>query len=335
MADQSALPTTLQEAVIHFAKYENCHEYMVNLRWPDGKVQCPRCGSFNVSYLPNARVYKCYEKAEGGGPKHDRQKFSLKVCTIFEDSAIPLEKWLPVMWLIVNAKNGISSWEIHRSVKVTQKTAWFMLQRARLAMQDEVSGGKLGGEVEVDETFIGGKARNMHKGRKDRVMEGKGGGTVGKAGVQGFIERGGKIRTEVIDNRKLTTLVPNVLKHVEEGATVFTDEANAYSSLQAWYVHEVINHAETYVRDNVHVNTLENFWALLKRTIGGTYVSVEPFHLFRYVDEQAFRFNNRKPMNDGDRFRYVMRKIVGKRLTYAELTGKTEAGATPAEDVPF
>ena len=164
----SKAPTTLLEAVTHFVSYENCHEFMMNLRWPDGKVHCPRCGSDDVSYLPNARVFKCYQK-------HERQKFSLKVGTIFEDSPIGLEKWLPVMWMLVNSKNGISSWEIHRAIGVTQKTAWFMLQRARLAMQDENhGGGKIGGEVEVDETYIGGKARNMHKDRKARVLQGAG-----------------------------------------------------------------------------------------------------------------------------------------------------------------
>jgi len=199
----SKAPATLQEAIIHYADFENCKAFMMNLRWPDGKALCPRCGSDDVSYLPNARVFKCYKK-------HDRQKFSLKVGTIFEDSPIALEKWLPVMWLLVNAKNGISSWEIHRAMGVTQKTAWFMLQRCRLAMQDENHGGKLGGEVEVDENYIGGKARNMHQDRKARALGGKGGGSVGKIGVQGMLQRGGKIRTAVIPDAKLTTLVPNI-----------------------------------------------------------------------------------------------------------------------------
>jgi transposase-like protein len=312
----SKAPTTLLEAVTHFTVYENCHEFMMNVRWPDGKVLCPRCGSADVSYLPNARVFKCYEK-------HERQKFSLKVGTIFEDSPIGLEKWLPVMWMLVNSKNGISSWEIHRAIGVTQKTAWFMLQRARLAMQDENhGGGKIGGEVEVDETYIGGKARNMHKERKARALQGKGGGYSDKAAVQGILQRGGKVMAMVVADSKRGTLAPNVRKHVEDGSTVFTDELRAYFGLQA--NHEVINHMEAYVNGNVHTNGIENFWSLLKRGLNGTYVSVEPFHLFRYVDEQAFRYNNRGPMNDGDRFTYVMRKIVGKRLTWNELIGKTE-----------
>src|ERR1039457_4317764 len=311
----STAPTTLQEAVIHFATHENCHEFMMNLRWPDGKVLCPRCGSDDVTYLPNARVFKCYKK-------HERQKFSLKVGTIFEDSPIGLHKWLPVMWMLVNCKNGVSSWEIHRAIGVTQKTAWFMLQRCRLAMQDEGTGGKLGGEVEVDETYIGGKARNMHRERKIRALAGKGGGTDGKVGVQGMLQRGGKVRAEVIADSRHATLVPNVLKHVEEGAHVFTDEARAYFGLQANYNHDVINHLEAYVNGNIHTNGVENFWSLLKRGISGTYVSVEPFHLFRYVDEQAFRFNNRKPMNDAQRFTYLVRHITDRRLTYNQLIGK-------------
>jgi hypothetical protein len=255
----------------------------------------------------------------------------LKTGTIFEDSPIGLEKWLPVMWMIVNCKNGISSWEIHRAIGVTQKSAWFMLQRCRLAMQDEKHGGKLGGEVEVDETYIGGKARNMHGDRKKRALEGRGGGKTGKVGVQGMLERGGKIRASVIEDATGGTLQKNIRQNVEKGAHLFTDEAQAYFGLCAWgYDHDVINHAETYVKDNVHTNGLENFWALLKRGLHGTYVRVEPFHLFRYVDEQTFRFNNRTS-TDSLRFRLAMRYVVGRRLTYKELTGKE--GETEA--VPF
>ena len=314
----SKAPKTLQEAVIHFADFENCKAFMVQLRWPDGKVLCPYCGSDNVEYLPNARVFKCYEK-------HARQKFSLKVGTIFEDSPIGLDKWLPVMWLVVNSKNGVSSWEIHRSIGVTQKTAWFMLQRARLAMQGE-QGGKLSGEVEVDETYIGGKARNMHKSRKAKVLKGKHGGSVGKTAIQGLLARHGEIRTKVVEEVKRKTLVDGIQEHVEAGSTVYTDDAVAYYGIEG-YEHKVINHAEKYVDGQIHTNGIENFWALLKRGLSGTYVSVEPFHLFRYVDEQAFRYNNRKDMNDSDRFVAVMRQVVGKRLTYAELTAKV--GETP------
>lgn len=288
---------------------------MMALRWPDGKVLCPRCGSDNVDYLPNAKVFKCYQK-------HAQQKFSLKVGTIFEDSPIALEKWLPVMWLIVNAKNGISSWEIHRSIGVTQKTAWFMLQRARLAMQNENT-TKLSGTIEVDESYIGGAARNMHKARKARALEGKGGGSSHKTGVQAMLQRDGEIRTKVLSRPHHSwDLTKNVKDNVESGSKVYSDQLISYFSLASEYEHEFVNHSETYVRGNVHTNGLENFWSLLKRALGGTYVSVEPFHLFRYVDEQAFRYNHRKDMNDADRFVAIMRHTVGKRLTYAEVTGK-------------
>jgi transposase-like protein/general stress protein YciG len=326
MDKEQALPKTLLEAVSHFSFPENCHEFMVNLRWPDGVVRCPQCGSDNVSYLPNARVFKCYEK-------HPRQKFSLKVGTIFEDSPIGLEKWLPVMWMLVNCKNGISSWEISRAIGVTQKSAWFMLQRCRLAMQDELTGGMLGGEVEVDETYIGGKARNMHKDRKERAMGGKKGGPASgsKTIVAGMLQRGGKVVASVVADRGKETMQSMVRGNVEPGTQIYSDEHGRNWKMEE-YLHDAVNHLDTYVCGNVHTNGMENFWSLLKRTIGGTYVSVEPFHLFRYVDEQAFRFNNRKPMDDGDRFVYAMRKIVGKRLTWDELIGKTE---TPPCEEPF
>jgi transposase-like protein len=311
--DAPDTPATLQEAVIFFANAENCRQFMVELRWPDGNVQCPNCGSFEVKYLPNARVFKCYEK-------HDRQKFSLKTGTIFEDSPIGLEKWLPAMWLIVNCKNGVSSWELHRTLGVTQKTAWFMLHRLRLAMQD--GGGTLDGEVEVDETFIGGKARNMHPGKRKEKIHGTGG--TDKAMVLGMVERGGKVRATVVDKRTKAELQKHVRETVTAGAAIFSDELKSYEGLDDEYQHAVINHAVEYVDGNVHTNTIENFWSLLKRGLHGTYVSVEPFHLFRYIDEQAFRYNNRKDMNDGDRFVVAMKQITGKRLTYKELIGKTE-----------
>jgi transposase-like protein len=249
------VPASLQEALVYFSDHTNCEKFMIALRWPDGKVLCPRCGSDNVDYLPNARIWKCYQK-------HDRVKFSLKVGTVFEDSALGLDKWLPVMWMLVNCKNGISSWEIHRAVKVTQKTAWFMLQRCRLALQGD-NGGKLSGEVEVDETFIGGKARNMHASKRREKITGR--GPTGKAVVMGMLQRGGKVRTAVIDNRDKETLHGHVEKNVRKGSRLFTDELTAYWGLEANYIHGIINHAEEYVRGNVHTNGMENFWSLLKR----------------------------------------------------------------------
>jgi transposase-like protein len=308
----STAPKTLQEAIIYFADFENCQKFMTELRWSDGKVRCPQCGSEHVTYLAKARVWKCYGK-------HERPKFSLKVGTIFEDSAISLSKWLTAVWLIVNCKNGISSYEVGRDIGVSQKSAWHMLHRIRKAMQDDLTGGTLAGEIEVDESMIGGKARNMHRSR--RIKADVQGPSKGKTIVLGILERKGRVRATVIPDRTKKVMQENVRPHVEPGSQIFSDEAGDYWKMDG-FSHETVNHAETYVRGNVHTNGLENFWSLLKRGLHGTYVSVEPFHLFRYIDEQAFRYNNRKPMDDSMRFTYVMRKIVGKRLTWNELTGK-------------
>ncbi len=319
--DSALLPKTLQEAILYFADAENCRAFMTALRWSDGKVVCPRCGSTDVDWLPNARLFKCYSKAEGHGPV----KFSLKVGTIFEDSPLGLDKWLPVMWMLMNSKNGVSSWEIHRSIGVTQKTAWFMLQRGRLALQDPSTGGKLSGEVEVDETFIGGKARNMHGDVKARKIQGRR-GPEGKAIVAAVLERGGKVRAKVVDERKKKDMHAFVRENVEANSALYSDALKSYDGLGEDYAHQVIDHAEAYVDGQVHTNGAENFWSLLKRGIHGTYVSVEPYHLFRYVDEQAFRFNTRKDadgevISDSERFVAGMKQIVGKRLTYSELIG--------------
>jgi transposase-like protein len=303
--------TTLQQAIIYFQDYQNCHDLMVQLRWPDGKVTCPRCGAEKVTYLTKARVWKCYGK-------HKSPTFTLKTGTIFEDSPISLDKWLAALWLVVNCKNGISSMEIHRDIGVTQKTAWFMAHRLRLALQE--GGFMLSGEVEVDETFIGGKARNMHVATKKRRITGTGGKD--KAVVFGMVERGGKVKAQVVSSRKRSTLQPEIYKHVEAGSALYSDALLSYRGLESNYAHQVIDHAVSYAEGTVHTNTMENFWALLKRGISGTYVSVEPFHLFRYLDEQSFRYNNRKGMNDGDRFLLALSQISGKRVTYSELTGK-------------
>ena len=313
-ADVDTGPRTLLEAVRFFSHPETCVSFLVAMRWPDGEVKCPTCGSGAVVYLKNARVWKC--KGD-----HPRQKFSIKIGTVMEDSPIPLQKWLPAIWMAVNCKNGVSSYEMHRALGVTQKTAWFMLQRIRLAMQGE-DGGKLGGEVEADETYIGGKARNMRRGRwtELRRQRALGRTNAGRAVVLGMLERGGKVRARVVPNVQKPTLHKHVTANVERGATLYTDQLMSYTGLGADYEHNVINHAVEYVSGNVHTNGIENFWALLKRAIRGTYVSVEPFHLFRYLDEQAFRFNERKE-TDGGRFIKAVLGIVGKRLTYNGLIG--------------
>ena len=320
-------PRTLQEAIVYFANPENCLNYIAARRWKDG-VTCPTCGSKEVGFIASRKVWQCKNR-------HPKAQFTVKVGTVMEDSPIGLDKWLTVMWMVANMKNGVSSWEIKRSLGVTQKTAWFLLHRVRLAMQHK-HGGKLGGgsgEVEIDETYIGGKARNMHKDRKKRALgeSNKGGGVSGKVGVQGMLERDGEIRLEVIRNARRGVLMDNIEKHVKHDSHVFTDELQSYFGLQADFAHEVINHAEAYAVGNIHTNGLENFWSLMKRHLRGTYVCVEPFHLFRYMDEQAFRFNTRKS-EDSDRFSRLVTQVVGKRLTYQELTGKT---AEAEEDKRF
>jgi transposase-like protein len=250
--------------------------------------------------------------------KHEAPQFTLKTGTIMEDSPIGLDKWLMVMWQIVNSKNGISSCEVHRAIGITQKSAWFMDHRIRFALGMD-SGDKLTGHVEADETFIGGKARNMHIAERKRRITGTGGKD--KTAVLGIVERGGKVRTVVVPDRKKKTLQAEVKKHVEAGSALYTDFLLSYEGLEGQYAHKVIDHAVAYVDGQVHTNTIENFWALLKRGISGTYVSVEPFHLFRYLDEQVYRFNNRK-MTDAERFDIAVKGIVGKRLTFDQLTGK-------------
>lgn len=313
-------PTTLIEAINYFSSPDVCLDFMVNLRWPDG-VACPACGRVDVRFIPTRSVWECRSK-------HPRRQFSVKVGTIFEDSPIGLNKWLAAIWMIANAKNGVSSYEIGRSIGVTQKTAWFMLHRIRLAMQDGDFTG-MSGEVEVDETFIGGKARFMHKDKREAVVKGR--GTVGKTTVIGLLERHGPdghsaVKAKVVPNTRRRTLSPEVRRHVIPGASVYTDAHSAYTGLLSDYAHEVIDHAEAYVRGRVHTNGIENFWSLLKRAVKGTYVSVEPFHLFRYLDEESFRYNTRKT-TDANRFDKASAGIVGKRLTYRRLTG---AATTPA-----
>ena len=314
-------PTTLVEAIRYFADSDVCLDFMVSLRWPDGVVTCPNCGRDDVRFIPTRRIWECRSN-------HPKRQFSVKVGTIFEGSPIGLDKWLAAIWMISSAKNGVSSYEIARAIGVTQKSAWFMLHRIRLAMQDGDFGG-MSGEVEVDETYIGGKARFMHKSKRKEVIQGR--GTVGKTAVMGLLERHGPdghsaVNAKVIKSTGRNTLSGTIRRSVEPGAIVYTDEHAGYSAIGPDYTHEVINHAEEYVRGQVHTNGIENFWSLLKRAIKGTYISVEPFHLFRYVDEESFRYNSRKVV-DSDRFKGIMKGVSGKRLTYSQLTG---AAYTPA-----
>jgi transposase-like protein len=309
-------PKTLLEAVQYFADPENCRKFMIAVRWSDGIVKCPHCGSVKVSYLEKAKVYQCYGK-------HPKSKFSLKVGTVFEDSPIGLEKWLPASWLLSNCKNGISSYELAKAIGVTQKSAWFMLHRIRVAMgEDHTStmGSDHQNPIEVDETFIGGKSKNKHLSQRKQTER--------KTVVMGMLNRETRqIRAKVIPNVKRETLQAEILKNVGFNAHVYTDGWTGYMGLDEYknFTHKTVNHINEYVNGRVHTQGIENFWSLLKRSLSGTYVAVEPFHMDSYVDEQVFRYNTRK-QSDAKRFEKVLGQVAGKRLTYAELTGK-EAGA--------
>jgi transposase-like protein len=335
-------PKTLQEAIIYFSDADRCLDYLALRRWENGMPICPMCGRKDAKFLTNQRKWQC----KSG---HAKRQFSVKVGTIFEDSPIPLEKWLPAVWVIVNCKNGVSSYELSRSLGLTQKSTWFMLHRIRKAMGIKTdvkmggsgSGSESANEFEFDEAYIGGSVRNMHKSRKLAINQernktihstkGKTGGRYSnKTAVFGIFDRENRtVRAKVVPNVKRDILQAEILKQVQLGSKVYTDESLVYQGLAKQYAHSVVNHLHHYVDGRVHTNGLENFWSLVKRTLNGTYVSVEPFHLERYIDEQVFRFNNRStkenPMNDADRFSLALTQIAGKRLTYEELTGKDAA----------
>jgi transposase-like protein len=321
--DATKTPKTLQEAITYFSDPDRCFEYAIKLRWPDGVIVCPRCGATKNSFIKTRKLWFCYAC---------KRQFTIKVKTIMEDSPITLDKWMTAFWLLANAKNGISSHELGRALGVTQTTAWFMLQRIREVMKGRTWTSKIGGEgneMEADETFVGGVTKNMHKGRRAKV-EGRG-PYQNKTIVQGILDRNlRKVRASVVPNVTRETLQNQILKHVKFGSTIYTDNAVGYDNgLQGRFVHDVVNKTEAYVKGRVHVNGMENFWSLLKRSLRGTYVAVEPFHLSRYVDEQVFRYNHRKDgdrkLNDSDRFAAVMTQVLGHRLTYSDLTGKSDS----------
>lgn len=305
---------TLQEAIEYFSNPKNCLAYIIPLRWKDSEITCPRCGCKNHYFVETRSLWQC---------KGCKKQFTVKIGTIMEDSPLPLKTWLAAIWLITNAKNGISSYEVHRSLGITQKSAWFVLQRIRYVMHTGTF-EKMSGGIEADETYVGGKARNMHQEKKAEKIQGR--GASGKTIVIGLFERGtedkvSRVKANVAKDTKKETLQQNIKENVELGATVYTDENPSYENMNK-YLHETVNHAANeYVRGTASTNGLENFWSLFKRTVKGTYIAVEPFHLFRYIDEQQFRFNERKK-TDGERFVEVLSNIIGKRLTYKELIGK-------------
>ncbi|MEX2110261.1 MAG: IS1595 family transposase [Gemmatimonadaceae bacterium] len=312
-------PETLREAMTYFADPDVSLQFLQFLRWPEGVV-CAHCDAPDPMFLKTRRIWKC---------KVCRKQFSVKLGTVFEDSPLGLDKWLPAIWMLANSKNGISSYEMARSLGVTQKTAWFMLGRIRLAMQTK-SFKKMSGSVETDETFIGGLGKNMHRSKKERLNLRT--GTTDKTAIVGHLQRAddkepSSVRTVLVPKIGAKDLHAAIRANVERGSVLYTDKWNGYRGLKGDYRHEIIDHGVAYVRGLVHTNGLENFWSLLKRTIKGTYVSVDPFHMFRYLDEQTFRFNLRKE-NDSFRFAHVVSTIMGKRLTYKQLIGANLAPAT-------
>ena len=313
-------PKTLMEAVLYFADPDRSLAMAVAMRWPNG-VHCPTCGRTDVRFLATRRIWECKEK-------HAKRQFSAKVGTIFEDSALSLDKWFVAIWAVANCKNGISSYELARSVGCTQKSAWFMLHRIRVAM-DAGGLGKMGGTVEADETYVGGLAKNMHAHKREqRITKAN---ASDKAVVMGLLQRGdgtvpSRVHARVIRNANARIVQGMVRQHVEPGTTLYTDSLLSYRGLGGEYVHGFVNHAVEYVRGNIHSNGVENFWSLLKRSIRGTYVSVDPQHLNAYVSEQTFRFNERKG-TDLTRFRAVLRSTSGKRLTYKDLTNHALSAA--------
>jgi len=307
------IPETMLKAVRQFSDPQVAHDFFVQRRWPNG-VACPRlgCGSADVTYLAKYRRWNC---------KECRRQFTAKVGTIFEDSPIGLDKWLPAFWLIASNRNGISSHELARALNVTQKTAWFMLHRIREAMQGDAS-EPLSGTVEADETYVGGKWENKSLrarkalGRKGHVRE-------AKTAVFGIVERKGRVRAWSVPDTTAKTLSPKLRASIDQDATVYTDSANVYIHINEYFLtHSSVNHRlHEYVRGNVHTNNIECFWAVLKRTIGGTYTHVHPRHLDRYLAEQVFRFDERKN-DDGPRFTKATKGADGKRLTYKALIAK-------------
>jgi transposase-like protein len=312
MENEVRLPETLQEAIVMFDDKLYTHNLVAMFVWPDGEPTCFHCGAKNANFLPAYFRYRC---------RVCRKDFTVKQGTIFEESPLPLSKWLMAMWMIVNCKNGISSYEIARDMKITQKTAWFLSHRIREAMKAG-SFKKMSGVTESDETYIGGLERNKHKDKKLNM----GRGTVGKAIVQGVIERGqgsrkSRVSAKVVKSTDAKTLQGNVKECVEPGSAVYTDAHKSYSGLSEEFIHDFIDHAVTYAEGHVHTNSMENFWSLLKRSIKGTYVAVTPEHLSKFVDEQAYRFNERGS-NDCARFLTVLCQVVGRRLTWKDLTDR-------------
>lgn len=298
--------TNLKQLMKDFSDEQKCRDFLVRQRW-NGVPVCPYCNSTKSYVIENGKRFKCGERA-------CYKKYSVTVGTVFHASNIPLNVWFPAMYLISAHKKGISSIQLSKDLGVTQKTAWFMLHRIRQSLKDKDS-SLLQGIVEVDETYVGGRFKNKHKSlRKNNRVE----GNLNKSAVMGYISREGSLRTEVF-NVSETPLLDLVKKNVDTSAQLITDGSAAYYHAKKDYpLHEIIYHArDEYSRDGFHTNTIEGFWAQLKRSIYGIYHRVSPKHLTRYCDESTYRYNSRK-LKDGERFELSLQNIEG-RLPYKQL----------------
>lgn len=301
----------------HFSSEDAARELLEHLRWPDGNPTCPHCkaaGAYKLTAKEGSKtpvrkgVYKC---------KACRKQFTVTVGTIFEDSRIPLNKWLLAIHLLCSSKKGMSAHQIHRMLGVTYKSAWFMVHRIRHAMSVEPLKSKLAGTVECDETYIGGKAKNMHASVRKEKIQGR--GAVNKTPVFTLVERGGRVKTTQLEMVTGDNLKAVLKRHVDEQANLHTDESAAYTGVDEHFAsHEKVNHSkDEYVRDGVHVNTSESVHALLKRGVIGTYHHWSVKHMHRYLSEFDFRFNLRK-VKDGERTIEAIKSVEGKRLIYKE-----------------
>lgn len=290
-----------------FPDEQSAIDHFTAIRWKNGAF-CPHCGSAKVYHFADRRTHKC-------GEKDCRKRFSIKVGTIFEDSKIELRKWMLAVWLITSHKKGIASTQLAKDIGVTQKTAWFMLHRLRFAAQTKSFNRPLEGEIEADETFIGGKEKNKHEWQR---TGGKQGGA-GKVAVLGMLERGGELITGTVRNLRARTIQGAIAHFVAPGANIMTDEHIGFVGLQGRFHHHTVNHSTgVYVKDFYnHTNGIESVWSLFKRQIIGTHHYLSPKHLSRYLGEMTWRFNLRTT-SEGDRVNALLDRTSG-RLTYKEL----------------